>query len=106
MLTKVSGLSRTNSRQADLETLLRIRLLLTLSMTVACLAACQASQEEKTRKRIDEIVRFRVENKEFSGSVLIAKGDDIVFNKSYGLANVEWNVPNTLNTKFRLGSVT
>jgi len=84
-----------------------MRLLLTLSMTIAGLAACQASQEDKTRKRIDEIVSFRVEQqKEFSGSVLIAKGDDIVFNKSYGLANIEWGIPNTTTTKFRLGSIT
>jgi CubicO group peptidase (beta-lactamase class C family) len=83
-----------------------MRLLLTVSITIAGFAACQAPQEDKSRKRIDEIVRFRVEQKEFSGAVLIAKGDDIVFNKSYGLANIEWNIPNTTTTRFRLGSIT
>jgi len=83
-----------------------MRLLLTVSMTIAGLASCQPSQNDKIRKRIDEIISFRVKNKDFSGSVLIARGDDILFNKSYGLANMEWGVPNTPATKFRLGSVT
>jgi CubicO group peptidase (beta-lactamase class C family) len=30
----------------------------------------------------------------------------VLFKKSYGSANLEWNVPNTSTTKFRLGSVT
>jgi CubicO group peptidase (beta-lactamase class C family) len=55
---------------------------------------------------MDEIVRFQVANKTFTGSVLVAKGDQVVFNRSYGLANVEWNIPNTTTTKFRLGSIT
>lgn len=85
---------------------MKIRLQWTLTIAIAVLAACQAAPEDKTSRRIDEIVSFRVANKEFSGSVLIAKGDDIVFNKSYGLANIEWAVPNTTTTKFRLGSIT
>jgi CubicO group peptidase (beta-lactamase class C family) len=58
------------------------------------------------RKRMDEVVRFEVTNKRFSGSVLIARGDHIVFSRGYGLANIEWNIPNTPTTKFRIGSVT
>jgi len=42
----------------------------------------------------------------FSGSVLIAKGDEVLVRKGYGLANIEIDVPNTPKTKFRLGSVT
>ena len=85
---------------------MRIRLLLSLSVTITALASCQGPQEDLTARRIDEIVRFRTENKDFSGSVLVAKGDDKVISKAYGLANIEWGVPNTPNTKFRLGSIT
>ncbi len=56
--------------------------------------------------RFDEIVKARVEAKQFMGNVLIAKGDRVLFDKSYGLANVEWKVPNTADSKFRIGSVT
>ncbi len=42
----------------------------------------------------------------FNGSVLVADQGQVVFKKGYGLANMEWNIPNTPDTKFRLGSVT
>jgi CubicO group peptidase (beta-lactamase class C family) len=41
-----------------------------------------------------------------SGSILIARGDEILLAKGYGLANREHGIPNTPETKFRLGSMT
>ncbi len=43
---------------------------------------------------------------DFMGSVLIAKGADVILSQGYGSANLEWSVPNSPTTKFRLGSVT
>ena len=40
------------------------------------------------------------------GAVLVARGDQVILSKGFGSANLEWNVPNTPGTKFRLGSVT
>lgn len=42
----------------------------------------------------------------FSGSVLVARGGRIVLRRGYGQANYELGVPNTPETKFRLGSIT
>ena len=42
----------------------------------------------------------------FSGSVLVAKGGRVILSRGYGLANQEWDAPNTPQTKFRIGSVT
>lgn len=42
---------------------------------------------------------------EFSGAVIIAKGDRPVLQKAYGLASLEYNVPNRIDTKFNLGSI-
>jgi CubicO group peptidase (beta-lactamase class C family) len=42
----------------------------------------------------------------FSGSVLVAKDGQIVLREAYGKANYELDVPNTVDTKFRIGSVT
>ena len=39
-------------------------------------------------------------------SVLAARGDEVLLSKGYGSANLEWNIPNSPATKFRLGSVT
>jgi CubicO group peptidase (beta-lactamase class C family) len=56
--------------------------------------------------RMDEVVQYNVSNKKFMGSVLVARGEEILLNKGYGSANLEWNTPNSPATKFRLGSVT
>ena len=56
--------------------------------------------------RMDEVVQYNVSNKKFMGSVLVARGEEISLNKGYGSANLEWNIPNSPATKFRLGSVT
>ena len=40
------------------------------------------------------------------GTALVARGDQVVFDKAYGSANLEWDIPNTPATKFRLGSIT
>jgi len=43
---------------------------------------------------------------DFMGSVLAAKGGNVVLKKGYGMANIELDVPNAPDTKFRLGSIT
>ncbi|HKB89103.1 MAG TPA: serine hydrolase [Opitutaceae bacterium] len=56
--------------------------------------------------RMDEVAKAQAANDKFMGSVLVAKDDAVVFAQSYGWANLEWKIPNTHATKFRLGSVT
>src|ERR1700757_5334614 len=56
--------------------------------------------------RFDRQVQAYVRNGDFSGSVLVAKDAHILFQKSYGMANYEWNIPNSENTKYHIASVT
>ena len=56
--------------------------------------------------RMEEVVQTYVQNKTFMGAVLVARGSEVILSKGYGSANLEWNVPNTASTKFRLGSIT
>jgi len=42
----------------------------------------------------------------FSGSVLVAKGDEVLYTGGFGHASIEFDVPNTPETRFRLGSIT
>src|SRR5689334_15165282 len=53
------------------------------------------------RKRVDELVAVDL----FSGAVLVAKDGKTVFAQAYGLADREKKTPNTLKTRFRLGSM-
>ena len=41
----------------------------------------------------------------FDGAVLVAENGKIVYKGAFGLANREWNIPNTTDTKFMIGSV-
>jgi CubicO group peptidase (beta-lactamase class C family) len=56
--------------------------------------------------RMEQLIRASVDNKTFMGSVLVARGDEVLLSKGYGSANLEWGIANTPATKFRLGSVT
>jgi len=42
---------------------------------------------------------------EFSGVVLLAKGEMPIFRKAYGLASKEYDIPNRVDTRFNLGSI-
>lgn len=77
-------------------------LLLCASLSTSAQTAATPAQ----LARIDQIARFYVDHQQFMGTVLVAQGDKIVFDKAYGLASEEWQTPNTTDTKFRLGSIT
>lgn len=55
---------------------------------------------------IDEYLNNLAEKQAFSGSVLIAQEDSILLKAGYGMADIENNVPNSPQTRFRIGSVT
>lgn len=42
----------------------------------------------------------------FMGTVLVARGDDVLLQKSYGKADVSWDAPNGPDVRYRLGSLT
>ena len=42
----------------------------------------------------------------FRGTVLLARDGEVTLRAGYGLANEEWQIPNTPATKFRIGSLT
>ena len=68
--------------------------------------ACSYSFAQAPVDRMDQIVRSYSDSHQFMGSVLVAQGDKVVFEKSYGDANLEWNIPDDSLTKFRIGSMT
>ena len=57
-------------------------------------------------EKIDELMRLNNEYGQFNGSVLVAENGKVIFKKGFGMANMEWEVPNQPDTKHRLGSVT
>jgi len=57
-------------------------------------------------QKIDELMNKYFEYRQFNGSVLVAEKGEVIFKKGYGFANMEWEIKNTPETKFRLGSIT
>ncbi|WP_293880783.1 serine hydrolase domain-containing protein [Sphingobacterium sp. UBA1498] len=62
--------------------------------------------QENTPTKLAKYMRAQVEINNFSGTVLVRKNNTILLKKAYGLADYEWNVRNTIDTKFQLASVT
>jgi CubicO group peptidase (beta-lactamase class C family) len=83
---------------------MNLRAALLICFAAAACLAQNAANSDSTR--FDQIAQSYVNAKQFMGSVLVARGDEILFSKSYGSANLEWNIPNTPTTKFRIGSIT
>ena len=57
-------------------------------------------------ERIETYVAPFVEAAHLSGSITVARGDEVVFERSYGLANHELGVPNSPTTRFCVASIT
>lgn len=56
-------------------------------------------------EELDGYLARKMENREFSGTVLIAKDGDPVFHKAYGLASKRFGVTNELDTRYNLASI-
>ena len=75
-----------------------------LAVALILLAGGRAFAQDASR--MDDIVQSYVSSGRFMGAVLVARGDDVLLDKGYGSANLEWGVPDAPSTKFRLGSLT
>jgi len=56
--------------------------------------------------KIQEALALAHKYRQFNGTVLVAENGKIIFKQGFGMANMEWGIPNTPDTKFRLGSIT
>jgi CubicO group peptidase (beta-lactamase class C family) len=65
-----------------------------------------ASQTSPDLARMEEVIQSYMSEKKFMGCVLVARGSNVLLDKGYGFANLEWEIPNSPAAKFRLGSVT
>jgi D-alanyl-D-alanine carboxypeptidase len=86
-----------------------IRHVLALCCLPAALApglACRGDDESsKDIESVKAVVRRMAAADQFSGAVLIAKNGRLIFRQAYGLADRERRIPNTVNTRFRIGSM-
>ena len=74
-----------------------------LTVVLAVLIGPSSAQ---TPERFNQVVQPYADAQMFMGSVLVARKGKITFSKSYGMADLEWNVPNSSTTRFNIASVT
>ena len=82
-----------------------LALLLALAAPVP-LAAQPTPSDEQVAARAEGYMQTLFARRGFGGSVLLARGDRVIFNQAYGFADVEHKVLNTPETLFRIASIT
>jgi D-alanyl-D-alanine carboxypeptidase len=83
----------------------RIELLDTPEPTSALELVLHRLTETEALAALGTFVREEASADRFSGAVLVAKEGEVLFSKAYGLADREQRIPNTLQTRFRIGSM-
>jgi len=60
---------------------------------------------QNKKQQLSEVMKTYHNYNMFDGSVLVAENGKIIYSDSFGLANREWNILNSSDTKFMIGSV-
>ena len=55
--------------------------------------------------KMDSLLNYLHENNKFMGSLTIREGENVVFNKAYGYADVEKNIKADRFTRYKIGSI-
>jgi len=77
-----------------------------IALLIVSSSAYSRDNDPAVEKAVDAFLGPIVDEDLISGCVLIARKGEIVLSKCYGPANREFDIPNTPDTKFRLGSNT
>lgn len=80
--------------------------LLLLAGWLFVFAACSGSKPQDTAGQVDAYLTELEASQEFKGAVLIARDGVILLSKGYGMADVENQVPNTPQTRYRVSWLT
>ena len=78
----------------------------TFIAVIAFVATLAISFGQSKTTQLDDLLNKYIEYGQFQGSVLVADQGKIIYKKGFGMANMEWDIPNAPDTKHRLGSIT
>lgn len=77
-----------------------------LPVLASMLLGVPLAQAGPATERFERAIEPAVAEHRFMGAVLVAKDGATLFDRGYGSADLEWQVPASPATKFRLGSLT
>ena len=80
-------------------------LCLTTCLVLSFLPRTVSAQTDKARK-IDELMAPFIAANQFAGVVLASENGKVIYEKAFGLANADYKIPNQLNTRIGIASIT
>ena len=80
---------------------------LRMALAMVVLAGfAQEASAQAAAQAFQGVMQPYVDARTFMGSVLVARKGKIIFNKGYGMADLEWGIPNSPTTRFNIASLT
>ena len=64
------------------------------------------AQSSDKAKKIDAFIKPFADANQFSGVVLASENGNVIYEKAFGLANADYKIPNQLNTRIGIASIT
>src|SRR5262245_30851148 len=83
-----------------------VALFLFVSQSAIAQNGAQKSPDPEKTAKIQEVLSLAHKYRQFNGSALVVEKGKVIYRGAFGMANMEWGIPNTPETKFRLGSIT
>jgi len=75
------------------------------ALLILCLIVGQILLAQSKKEKLSDIMNTYHSFNMFDGAVLVAEDGKIIYKGAFGLANREWNIPNSTDTKFMIGSI-
>ena len=83
-----------------------IAILLAFIISIPACTEAQIKSENDKAIKIDKLVQLYSDYDMFHGTILVTDKGQIIYKKAFGLANMEWDIPNKIDTKFQIASMT
>lgn len=91
------------NRYESNETEMRKIKLLLLPLFILLITSCVLSQSSEYK--INELMNACSDNGQFNGTILVKKNENVIYKNAFGYANREWEILNTYDSKFLIGSI-
>ena len=82
-----------------------MRIRKSILFVIAALLTCSLGYGQEISDKIDQLISSYYRNGIFNGAVLVSQKGKVVYKKAFGIADRDWNIPNTTDTKFKIASL-
>ena len=74
-------------------------------LSVSLLSIVQMLPPQSKKEKLAALMKTYNNYNMFDGAVLVSENGKVLYKDAFGMANREWNIPNTTDTKFMIGSI-